>query len=171
MRMARPLRIEFPGAFYHVTTRGNARGAIFSSDEDRNQLLFIFGKIADKFNWRCYSYCLMNNHYHLVIQTTDPTLSRGMQHLNGTFTQWFNSKHGRVGHLFQGRFKAFLVEEHEYLLQAMRYVILNPVRAEMVTDPADYHWSSYRATIGLETAPEWLARKEVLKVFSKDRSE
>ncbi len=169
--MARPLRIEFPGAFYHITTRGNVRGPIFFSDKDREQLLFIFGKTADKFNWRCYSYCLMSNHYHLVIQTVDPTLSKGMQHLNGNYTQWFNSEHERVGHLFQGRFKAFLVEEHEYLLQAIRYVLLNPTRAKMVVDPADYRWSSYRATIGLETAPEWLARKEVLKEFSKDRQQ
>ncbi len=167
--MTRPLRVEFPGAFYHITTRGNARGRIFISDKDREQLLFIFGQTADKFNWRCYSYCFMGNHYHLVIQTIDPTLSRGMQHLNGNYTQWFNAKHQRVGHIFQGRFKAFLIEEHDYLMQVIRYVVLNPVRAKMVRNPCDYRWSSHRATAGLETAPEWLARKEILKQFSNDR--
>ncbi|MEK7665433.1 MAG: transposase [Patescibacteria group bacterium] len=162
----RPLRIEFPGAFYHITTRGNARSSIFLSDQDREQFLFIFSSVLKKFNWRCYSYCLMGNHYHFVIETIDPTLSKGMQNLNATYTQWYNAKHKHVGHLFQGRFKAFLVEEQEYLLEVIRYVVLNPVRAKMVDDPSDYQWSSYRALAGLEVAPDWLAKKDALGHFS-----
>lgn len=169
--MSRPLRIEYPGAFYHVTSRGNARKNIFLTDEDREQFLFLLAKTIKKHNWRCHTFCLMDNHYHLIIETVDPTLSNGMQDLNGNYTQWFNAKHESVGHIFQGRFKAFLIEEHSYLLNVMRYVVLNPVRANMVISPADYHWSSYRSLAGLEKTPDWLTTSNILNQFSSNKKE
>jgi len=111
----------------------------------------------------------MNNHYHLVIETIDSTLSRGMQELNGNYTQWFNAKHDLVGHIFQGRFKAFLIEEHEYLLNVVRYVVLNPVRAKIVVEPANYRWSSYQSMVGLERIPSLLTTEKILTQFSKKR--
>lgn len=113
----------------------------------------------------------MGNHYHLVIETIDPTLSDGMRSLNGDYTQWFNAKHKRVGHIFQGRFKAFLIEEQEYLLNVARYTVLNPVRANLVDGPADYRWSSYRATVGLDPAPDWLTTEKILGQFSTHKVE
>ena len=129
--MARPLRIEFPGAIYHITSRGDRREDIFLSDEDRLLFLDTYSKVADRFGWICYAYCLMTNHYHLVIETPLPNLSLGMAQLNGVYTQKFNRKHHKVGHVFQGRFKAILVERNTYLLELLRYVVLNPVRAKM----------------------------------------
>ena len=169
--MSRPLRIEFPGAFFHVTSRGNARKDIFTCDEDRQQFLFLLSKTIKKFNWLCHSFVLMDNHYHLCIETTDPTFSRGMRHLNGLFTQWHNAQHHSVGHILQGRFKAFLIEEESYLLNVVRYIVLNPVRAGMVSDPAVYQWSSYRALAGLERASDWLTLDNILGRFGKERNE
>ena len=141
--MARPLRIEFEGALYHVTSRGNARQAIFLDDEDRERFLERLGKVVDRFGWLCHAYCLMTNHYHLLLETPAANLSRGMQLLNGTFTQAFNRRHGRVGHVLQGRFKGILVEKESHLLELARYVVLNPVRAGVVRHPREYGWSSY----------------------------
>lgn len=169
--MSRPLRIEYPGAFYHVTSRGNARKKIFCIDEDRDQFLFLLAKALKKYNWRCHTFCLMNNHYHLVIETVDATLSKGMQDLNGHYTQWFNAEHKSVGHLLQGRFKAFLIEEQDYLLNVARYVVLNPVRAKIIKDPKDYLWSSYRALSGLDESPDWLTTDKILKQFSSKKNE
>jgi REP element-mobilizing transposase RayT len=154
--MARPLRIEFAGALYHVTSRGNERRPIFRSDRDRRMFLTLLEQAARRFRWSITAYILMTNHFHLVIQTPDPNLSRGMQWLNGTYAAWFNHRHQRTGHLFQGRFRAFLVEKEAYFAELLRYVVLNPVRAKMVERPEDYRWSSYRATAGLEAAPAWL---------------
>ena len=112
----------------------------------------------------------MGNHYHLLIETVDPTLSRGMQHINGIYTQWYNVKRDRVGHMFQGRFKAFLIEEHAYLLNVARYVVLNPVRAKMVMDPENYNWSSYRVLAGISKAPDWLTTTNILRQFSDSRT-
>lgn len=154
--MARPLRIEFAGALYHVTSRGNERRPIFRSDQDRWTFLALLEQAARRFRWSVAAYVLMTNHFHLVIQTADPNLSRGMQWLNGTYAAWFNHRHKRTGHLFQGRFHAFLVEKEAYFAELLRYVVLNPVRAKIVARPEDYQWSSYRATAGLEVAPMWL---------------
>jgi REP element-mobilizing transposase RayT len=154
--MARPLRIEFAGALYHVTSRGNERRSIFRNDGDRRMFLTLLGQAVKRFHWSVTAYVLMTNHFHLVIQTPEPNLSRGMQWLNGTYAAWFNHRHQRAGHLFQGRFHAFLVEKEAYFAELLRYVVLNPVRAKMVVRPEDYRWSSYRATAGLEVAPAWL---------------
>jgi REP element-mobilizing transposase RayT len=163
--MARPLRIEFPGALYHVTCRGNAREKVFLVDPDREFFLQVLTQVVDRFNWRCHAYCLMTNHYHLLVETVDPTLSRGMRQLNGVYTQEFNRRHRRTGHVFQGRFKAILVERDAYLLELARYVVLNPVRAKMVRTAKDWPWSSYRATAGFEVAASFLTTDWILDQF------
>jgi putative transposase len=136
--MARPLRIEFPGALYHVTSRGNGRADIFLDDGDRQLFLNVLATVCHRLHWLCYAYCLMTNHYHLVIETPDGNLAKGMRQLNGVYTQRFNRRHDHVGHILQGRYKAILVERDAYLLELARYVVLNPVRARMVEAPE--HW-------------------------------
>ncbi len=169
--MARPLRIEFPGALYHLTARGNQREDIYLDDEDREQFLALLGTVCERFNWVCYVYCLMDNHYHLVMETPDGNLSRGMRQLNGVYTQRFNARHERVGHVFQGRYKAILVERESYLLELCRYVVLNPVRAGMVRHAGQWRWSSYRATAGQRPAPSWLTVSWVLAQFGRRRAQ
>jgi REP element-mobilizing transposase RayT len=154
--MARPLRIEFPGAIYHVTSRGDRREPIFEDDEDRHNFLAIVGQAMERFDATVLAYCLMNNHYHIVVHTRRGSLSRLMQQLNGVYTQVYNRRHRKVGHLFQGRFKAILVDENAYLLEVCRYVDLNPLRARTVRDPGNWPWSSYRAHTGSTPAPVWL---------------
>lgn len=163
--MARPLRIEYPGAAYHVTCRGNARERIFLVDPDRELFLQVLTQVVERFNWLCHAYCLMTNHYHLLIETVDPTLSRGMRQLNGVYTQAFNRRHLRTGHVFQGRYKAILVEKEAHLLELARYVVLNPVRAKMVRSAKDWPWSSYRATAGIEPAREFLTKDWIFAQF------
>lgn len=148
--MARPLRIEYDGAFYHVTSRGNERKPIFRDEVDRENFLDILRDVNRRYNWLCHAYCLMNNHYHIVIETPDGNLSRGMRQLNGVYTQIFNKRHHRVGHTFQGRYKAILIQRESHLLEVCRYVVLNPLRAKTVRGPEKWRWSSYRATVGLE---------------------
>ena len=168
--MARPLRLEFPGAIYHVTSRGNAREAIFLDAEDRPIFLGVLGEVVARFGWLCHAYCLMDNHYHLLLETPDPNLSRGMRQLNGVYTQRFNRRHGRVGHVLQGRFKAILVDRDGYLLELARYLVLNPVRAGMVKDPGRYPWSSYRASVGTAPSPAWLSTDWILGHYGKTRA-
>ncbi|MGK2857904.1 MAG: transposase [Thermoanaerobaculia bacterium] len=165
--MARAMRIEYPGAVYHITSRGNARGDIFLDDNDRRQFLELLGEVVRRFGWIVTAYTLMTNHFHLVIETPTPTLSRGMQWLNGTYAAWFNRQHKRWGHLLGDRFHAFLVEKESYYLELLRYVVLNPVRAKMVERPEQYAWSSYRATAGYEAAPEWLKVGEIAALFGE----
>lgn len=169
--MARPLRIEFSGALYHVTSRGNARAAIFLDDYDRQSFLRVITEVVIRFNWLCYAYCLMDNHYHIVIETPEPNLSVGMRHLNGVYTQNLNRRHNRVGHIFQGRFKAILVEKEHHLLELCRYVVLNPVRAGVVSAPENWNWSSYSATSGREEKPDFLNILWILTCFSKKLSQ
>ena len=164
--MARPLRIEYPGAMYHVTSRGNARAAIFENDADRFLFLSILTQTIKRFNWLCHAYCLMDNHYHLMIETPDGNLSAGMRQLNGVFTQAINRSHGKDGHLFKGRFMAILVERQIYLTELCRYVVLNPVRAGMVKVPEDYVWSSYLATLGKVNTPGFLTTGSILLCLS-----
>ena len=168
--MSRPLRLEFCGALYHVTSRGDRREAIYEDDEDRERFLQILGRVVLDFNWICHAYCLMDNHYHLLIETPDGNLSKGMRQLNGVFTQASNRRHGRGGHLFQGRYKAIVVDADTYLLELARYIVLNPVRAGMVADPGEWPWSSYRAMLGQASCPPWLAVGGLLSLFAKRRS-
>jgi REP element-mobilizing transposase RayT len=169
--MARPLRLEFPGALYHVTSRGDGREDIYLDDSDRTLFLDILAGVWTRFNWVVHAYCLMGNHYHLLVETPEANLSRGMRHLNGVYTQRFNRAHGRVGHVFQGRYKALFVEREAYLLELARYVVLNPVRARLVTAPGDWHWSSYRATVGQEPAPPWLETRWILAAFGETQKQ
>ena len=168
--MSRPLRIEFANALYHVTARGDRREDIFDDDADRLSFLATLEQVIDQFNWVCHAWCLMDNHYHLLIQTPDGNLSKGMRQLNGVYTQASNRRHKRVGHLFQGRFKAILVDSDAYLLELSRYIVLNPVRAGMVKKPQQWPWSSYHACVGAEEAPDWLAVDGLLAQFAKRRS-
>jgi REP element-mobilizing transposase RayT len=163
--MARALRIEYPGAVYHVTSRGNERRDIFRDDEDRERFLELLAETVTRFGWILTAYTLMANHFHLVVETPTPTLSRGMQWLSGTYAAWFNRKHGRSGHLLGGRFHAFIVEKEAYYLELLRYVVLNPVRAKMVERPEAYRWSSYKAMAGYEAAPAWLNVNELASFF------
>ena len=150
--MARPLRIEYPGALYHVTSRGNAGNRIFKIDKDRKYFLDLLGFIIKRFHWLCHAWCLMDNHYHLVLETPEGNLSRGMRQLNGIYTQKYNWRYTKTGHVFQGRYKAIVVDKESYLLELCRYVVLNPLRAAIVKEPQDWKWSSYRSTAGRATA-------------------
>lgn len=165
--MARPLRLSFPGAVYHVTSRGNARQDIVADDRDRSQWLTLLAHVVDRYGWICHAYCLMDNHYHLLIETPKPNLSLGMRQLNGRYTQTYNLRHEQVGHLFQGRFTAILVEKDAHLLELCRYVVLNPVRAKIVSHPRLWAWSSYRATVGETKAPGWLTTAWILSQFGQ----
>jgi len=170
--MARPLRLEYAGALYHVTARGDRRESIYTDDGDRREWLAVMEEVCRRFNWVIHAYCQMTNHYHVVVETPDGNLSRGMRQLNGQYTQRFNRRHGLVGHLFQGRYKAIVVQKESYLLELARYVVLNPVRAGMVQAPGDWSWSSYHLTVGeSDAAPEWLDVDWLLSCFGKHRSE
>ena len=160
--MTRPLRIEFPGAIYHVTSRGDRRESIFETAQDERLLLYVLENALTRFSAHALAWCFMRNHYHLVLQTHAANLSRLMRHLNGVYTQRFNHRHGKVGHVFQGRFHAVLIDREAYLLEACRYVDLNPVRAGLVDDPAEWHASSYRAHAGLGATPAWLDSHSLL---------
>ena len=154
--MSRPLRIEFPGAIYHVTSRGDRREPIFVDDDDRRALLAVVGQAMVRFDAEVLAYCLMGNHYHFVMHTRQANLSRLMRQLNGVYTQQFNRRHGKVGHLFQGRFKAVLVDRDAYLLEVCRYVELNPLRARMVDAVDAWPWSSCLAHAARAASPGWL---------------
>jgi putative transposase len=167
--MARPLRIEYPGAVYHLTSRGNAQLPIYEDTKDRLDYFEILEEVVARFNWVCHAYCLMDNHYHLLIETPDGNLSGGMRQLNGVYTQRFNIRHYRAGHIYQGRFKSILVEKQSHLLELCRYVVLNPVRANMAKHPGNYRWSSYKATAGITKKPPFLAIDWILKQFGKQR--
>lgn len=166
--MARPLRIEYPGAYYHIVNRGNAGETIFKANRDREKFLEYLASAADRFSIVIHSYCLMSNHYHLLIETPQANLSAAVQWLNVSYATWFNRKRKRQGHLFQGRFKAVLVDADDYLTQVSRYIHLNPVKAKMVEAPLDYAWSSYAYFCGERVAPEWLDTS-LLTQFSKQR--
>jgi putative transposase len=169
--MTRPLRLEIPGALYHVTSRGDRRSAIFVNENDRYAWLEILGKVCERCNFVVHAYCQMENHYHLMVETIEANLSQGMQQLNGAYTQNFNRRHGLVGHVLQGRYKAVLVQKDSYLLELCRYIVLNPVRAEMVQLPRDWKWSSYRATSGDVDGPDWLSTEWVLTQFGHSRED
>jgi REP element-mobilizing transposase RayT len=165
--MARPLRIEYPGAFYHITARGNERKDIFKSARDREQFLSYLESAAERYGAAVHAYCLMSNHYHLLLETPRGNLSQIMRHINGAYTTYFNAKRRRAGHLLQGRYKAILVEADEYAKELSRYIHLNPVRAGAVDRPGDFPWSSYADYVGARKPPEWLAMALILDCFGK----
>lgn len=169
--MSRPLRIEFAHGLYHVTSRGDGQEDIYLGDTDRELFLQVLSETVGRFNWVVHAYCLMDNHYHLLIETPDGNLSKGMRQLNGVYTQRFNRTHKRVGHVFQGRYKAIIVQKDSYLLELARYIVLNPVRAQMVRSARDWPWSSYRATAAITAGPDWLAIDPVLSVFGQRRAQ
>ena len=169
--MARPLRIEYAGALYHITTRGNAKQKIFKDQGDQKIFLNILTQVNKRYKWHCHAYCLMNNHYHLVIETEEATLSKGMRQLNGVYTQAYNGRHERVGHLFQGRFKAILIEKETYLLEVCRYVVLNPVRAKTAQRPDAWEWSSYCGTAGNQKPHPCLTVEWILAQFGTSGTE
>jgi len=167
--MTRPLRIEFKGAVYHITSRGNAKQAIFLDEKDFTDFLRVLCQVVKRYHLILHAYCLMNNHYHLLIETPEGNLSRGMRQLNGLYTQRFNQKHQRVGHLLQGRYQAILVDKDNYLLELCRYVVLNPVRAKIVKDPKDWRWSAYRAMTGYNQGIPCLTTDWILSQFAKEQ--
>jgi putative transposase len=165
--MARPLRIEYPGAFYHVTSRGNEQKDIFKSQKDREKFLSYLESAVVRYGATIHAWCLMSNHYHLLMETPAGNLSQIMRHINGAYTTYFNLKRKRAGHLFQGRYKAILVEADEYATELSRYIHLNPVKAGIVAKPDDYQWSSYRIYIGQSEAPDWLKTDFILGYFGR----
>jgi putative transposase len=167
--MPRPKRIHYEGAIYHVTSRGNERRKIVVNDADRWQFLKVLAEVIEEEKVACHAWVLMDNHYHLLLETPAGNLSGAMKHLNGIYTQRFNRKHHRIGHLFQGRFKAIVVEKEAYLKELCRYLVLNPVRAKMVEKPEQWKWSSYRATAGLAKKEPWLETDWLLGQFGKSR--
>jgi putative transposase len=166
--MARPLRLHIPGALYHVMSRGNAKQPIFLGERDYERFLELLSAASLRFGVLCRAYCLMQNHFHLLLEPRERPLSGMMQQLNSAYSQWFNRRHERVGHVLQGRFKALLVDRDEYFLQVLKYVVLNPVEAGLVSGPAEWRWSSYCATAGLGIAPAFLALDDVWKAFDAD---
>jgi REP element-mobilizing transposase RayT len=154
--MARPLRLHFPGAIYHVTARGNDRQPIFSDDDDCARFLVVLASTVARYHVRCHGYCLMGNHYHLLLETPEANLSTAMRQLNGVYTQRFNRRHERSGHLLQGRFGAQIVDGEAYFLEVCRYIVLNPVRAGLVAHPRHWRWSSFGATSGEASRPGFL---------------
>jgi putative transposase len=169
--MSRPLRLEFAGALYHITSRGNGRNLIYFQDDDFELFLQSLANVCERYNWVVHAYCLMSNHYHLLVETPDANLSQGMRQLNGVFTQSMNRKHHRVGHLFQGRYKAILVDKDAYLLELCRYIVLNPVRANMVSTPEEWPWSSWHRMLGNVKSPVWLSTGTLLVQFAKNRQD
>jgi REP element-mobilizing transposase RayT len=169
--MARPLRIEFTGALYHVTSRGDRREDIYADDTDRETWLAVLDEVCRRFNWAVHAYCLMSNHYHVLLETPEGNLGAGMRQLSGVYTQRANQRHGKVGHVFQGRFKAVLVEREAHLLELSRYVVLNPVRARMVREAGAWPWSSYRAMVALAPPPPWLEVDGLLAEFGRRRAD
>lgn len=168
--MARSLRIEYPGAFYHVMNRGQRQDAIVDDDYDRERFLRSLERMSGQFAVRIHAYCLMTNHYHLILETPQPNLSRAMQWLNVSYAAYYNRRHGYMGHVFQGRYKAIVVEADEYLESLSRYIHLNPVRAEMVALPWEYPWSSCRFYVEPLQMPGWLYVDRLFAGFGKNRS-
>ena len=168
--MARPLRIDVPGGIAHVTARGNNRLAIFPSAEHRDRLVATLRRVIARYGWLCHAYVVMDNHFHLLMETPLPNLSLGMRQLNGLYAQWFNRRHDRSGHVFGGRFKSIAVERDEHFLEAARYVVLNPLRTVQPRRFVDWRWSSYPATAGLVPSPSFLTVDGILSMFGSDRA-
>jgi REP element-mobilizing transposase RayT len=168
--MPRPPRVQAAGAIYHVTTRGNRKQDIFIDTDDRARFLQLVQQAVDRLGWLCHAYCLMTNHYHLLVQTREADISQGMHRLNGVYANWFNWRHEFTGHLFERRFHDEVVEGQAHLLELTRYIVLNPVRAGLKNHAGEWFWSSYNATIGRLEQPSFLTTTLVLSLFSDDSS-
>jgi putative transposase len=166
--MGRPLRIQYPGAFYHITSRGNEKRDIFKSNGDREKFLSYLQSAHERYGGIIHVYCLMDNHYHLLLETPRSNLSQILHHINSAYTIYFNIKRRRSGHLFQGRYKAILLDKDAYCQELSRYIHLNPVRAGLVNTLLAYPWSSYPSYIGSRQGPEWLTTDFVLRYFGGD---
>lgn len=166
--MTRPLRIDVQNGIAHITARGNNRRAIFGSPEQRDRLVGIIQRVVARYGWLCHAYVVMDNHYHLLLETPIPNLSLGMRQLNGLYGQWFNHRHDRSGHVFGGRFKSIVVERDAHFLEAARYIVLNPLRTDRPRRFTDWRWSSYPATAGLVPSPPFLTTTNVLGAFGPD---
>ena len=166
--MARPLRIEFHDAIYHVMARGNERRAIVRDDVDRRKWMSLVERTVARHRWRVFAFALLDNHFHLFLQTPEADLSAGMAHLNGSYAGYFNVRHRRVGHLMQGRFKSVVVDDQGYWRELSRYVHLNPVRARLVQRPEDWAWSSYAGYHRPARRLEWVCTERVLAEFGGD---
>lgn len=163
----RPRGILAPG-LYHVTTRGNRRERIYDDAADARRFLAAVAEVTKRLGWRCSGFCLMPNHYHLVLETTAPNLSAGLRRLNGSYARAFNRRHGLTGHLFEERFHSVAIRSTSHLLELTRYLALNPVRAGLCDEPADWSWSAYRALAGLAAPPTFFAVDDVLRLFGND---
>lgn len=166
--MPRRPRPNFAGAIHHITVRGVRKSDIFLETRDRELFLTLLDNVVDRHGWLCHAYCLMGNHFHLLVETPHPTLSSGMQYLNSRYAEWFNFRHGCEGHVVERRFLSVLVESDWHLLELCRYIVLNPVRAGIRRDPGEWPWSSYRATVGLDATPRFLTTSWVLSLFGRE---
>jgi REP element-mobilizing transposase RayT len=165
--MARPLRVQVAGGFFHVTARGNRRQPIFMDNVDVERFIAILAEVAARYGWRLHAYCLMTNHYHLLVETPEANLSAGFHRLNFLYAQWFNRRRGLDGHLFQGRFHSVLIERQEHLVELARYIVLNPVRAGLCRHPGEWRWSSYRAVAGRARPAPFLTVAWLLDQFGE----
>jgi putative transposase len=166
--MPRKPRLRVAGGIYHVTARGNRRQVIFLDDRDRRRFLELVSQVVERYGWLCHAYCLMVNHYHLVIETPEANISEGMHRLNAVYAEWFNRRHDLDGHLFQDRFHSTLVETDWHLLELSRYVVLNPPRARLCAGAVGWPWSSYHATVGRAARPRFLTVQRILAQFGSD---
>ena len=166
--MPRPIRPQRPGAVYHVTMRGNNRGDIFFVDDDRDRFLQALSTVRHRCGWKIHAYCLMTNHYHLLIQTPSPNIAEGMQWLNSAYAHQTNTLYGRIGHVFQRRYADGLITEDDHLRTVLRYIPLNPVNAGLSGRPEEWRWSSYAATLGLARRPRFLTVRWLLRHFAED---
>jgi len=164
--MPRNPSIEVPGGFFHITAHAAAQMTLYQDEWDYAAWLRMLERTVEAFHWRCYAYCAMPNHFHLVIETPEPTRGAGMRHLNGSYAQRYNTRHDGSGHVFQGRYRAKPIVHDSHFLVCCRYVVLNPVRAEICTRPENWRWSSYRATVGIVPAPTFLCVDDVLALFT-----
>jgi putative transposase len=166
--MPRPPRVQFPGAVYHAMNRGVRGALLYTEPQERLHFLALLGETCRRYEWQTFGYCLMGNHYHLVIRTLKPTLSRGMQWLNGCYARWFSDRHGHQGHVLFRRYHAVLVEDEARLVDTVRYVLRNPVAAGLCERPEDWRWSSYKATVGAEASPRFLTTDWFVDQFGSD---
>ncbi len=169
--MTRPLRIQYPDAWYHIMNRGRRGDTIFKSKDDLSTFIELLKELSEVFNVRVAAYCLMSNHYHLLVQTPDANISRAMRHLNGVYTQRYNKVHGYDGPLFRGRYKSILVELDSYVLELVRYIHKNPLKAGIVNDIEKYQWSTHKAYLSNAKKWEWLNKDYILKLFSSSKPE